>query len=416
MTPPDVDRAVQAYPKMELHVHLEATVRPATLLAIARRNGYALPADTVEGLTELYAFRDFDHFIAIWLATTPALQHAEDFRRTVVDYAAEAKSFGCVYMEGIFSPAEPAERGVAWDEVFEGYCDGAQEARELHGVEVRFTPDIVSPFSLELAEKTARHAVAYRDRGVVGVGLGGSVGAPYPPARFARAFAIAREGGLGSVPHAGEVAGADTVRVALEVLHADRVRHGIRAVEDPAVLAELARRGVVCDVTLISNLRTRVVASLDQHPLPQLIAAGVRCSISTDDPALFDTDLGRDCAAAVGLGLAPRQMYENALNGALCDEATRERLRALGEAYDWDAAQEARRTAWVRSLGARPVAEPPEVVEHLDRDVGHRMCQTGERGPQLGLVAVGCPSLTSWAPRSAVRRRLRSRAAHRCVR
>jgi len=339
MTTPDVDRTREAYPKIELHVHLEGTVRPATLLRIAGRNGYALPADTVEGLAALYAFRDFDHFIDIWLATTPALQHAADFRQVVVDYAAEAKSFGCVYMEGIFSPAEPAVRGVPWDEVFEGFCDGAQEARELHGVEVRFTPDITSPFSLELAEETARRAVSFRDRGVVGIGLGGSVGAPYQPAPFARAFAIAREGGLGSVPHAGEVAGAATVRVALEVLHADRIRHGIRAVEDPAVVAELVRRGTVCDVTPISNLRTKVVASLQEHPLPQLVAAGVRCSISSDDPALFDTDLGRDCAAAVELGLTAQQMYDNALAGVLCDEATRERLRALGDAFDWEAAQ-----------------------------------------------------------------------------
>src|SRR5204863_7497680 len=141
-----------------------------TLLEIARRNDYPLPADTVEGLAELYEFRDFAHFIEVWILTTNALQRAQDFRQVVVDYAAEAAAHGAVYVEGIFSPAERVRRGVAWDEIFSGYCDGAEEARERHGVEVRLTPDIVRGFTLEEAESVVRHAARYRDRGVVGVG------------------------------------------------------------------------------------------------------------------------------------------------------------------------------------------------------------------------------------------------------
>lgn len=202
------------YPKVELHVHLEGTVRPETLLAIARRNDYALPADTVEGLADLYRFRDFAHFVEIWILTTNALSREEDFRQVVVDYAAEAAGHGAVYLEGIFSPAERVRRGVGWDEIFSGYCDGAQEALERHGVEVRLTPDIPRGFSLDEAEETVRYAVAYRDRGVVGVGLGG-LEADYPPEPYERAFTLARSEGLGSVPHAGEVAGAASVRGAL---------------------------------------------------------------------------------------------------------------------------------------------------------------------------------------------------------
>ena len=119
------------YPKIELHVHLEGTVRPHTLLEIARRNDYPLPADTVEGLAELYAFRDFRHFIEVWILTTNALQTAEDFRQMVVDYAGEARAHGAVYFEGIFSPAERVRRGCSWEAVYEGVCAGAQEAREL---------------------------------------------------------------------------------------------------------------------------------------------------------------------------------------------------------------------------------------------------------------------------------------------
>ena len=320
-----------AFPKIELHVHLEGTVRPDTLHAIAKRNDYPLPDD----LEAMYRFRDFAHFIEVWILTTNALRTVEDFRQVVVDYAQEAASHGAVYLEGIFSPAERVARGIGWDEIFSGYCDGAKEARELHGVDVRLTPDIFRGATAEQAENVVRYSAKYRERGVVAVGLGG-LEAEFPPEPYEPAFALARSLGLGSVPHGGEAAGAASVRGALETLEADRIRHGVRAVEDPGLVSELAGRGTVLDVCPLSNLRTGVVASLEEHPLPQLVAAGVQCSISTDDPALFDTDLTRDYEAAASLGLSPRDAYEAGVAGALCDEATRERLRSIGETYAWD--------------------------------------------------------------------------------
>jgi adenosine deaminase len=229
------------YPKIELHVHLEGTVRPETLLEIARRNDYELPADTVEGLAPLYDYRDFAHFIEVWILTTNALRTRDDFRRVVVDYAEEAAGFGAVYLEAIFSPAERISRGISWDEIFGGYCDGAEEARERHGIEIRLTPDIYRGLSLEGAIELVRVAARYRDRGV---------------------------------------------------------------------------------------------PSLERHPLRELAAAGVRRSVSTDDPAMFDTDLGREYEAA-SLGVEPRRAYENGVAGALCDDTTRERLRSIGESFDW---------------------------------------------------------------------------------
>ena len=318
-------------PKIELHVHLEGTVRPDTLRAIAKRNDYALPGD----LESLYRFRDFDHFIEVWILTTNALRTEEDWRQMVVDYAAEAASHGCVYLEGIFSPAERARRGCDWQEIFEGVCDGADEAREVHGVEVRLTPDIPRGFTQDEARATVEWAARYRERGVVGVGLGG-LEAQFPPEPYEEVFAHAKSLGLGSVPHAGEAAGAASVHGALEALGADRIRHGVRAVEDPGLVGEIAGRGTVLDVCPLSNLRTGVVRSLAEHPLPQLVAAGVRCSISTDDPAMFDTDLTRDYEAAALLGVSPRAAYEAGLVGALCDDETRSRLQQIGDAFGWD--------------------------------------------------------------------------------
>ena len=325
------------YPKLELHVHLEATMQPARLLEIARRNDVRLPARTEAGLRRFYRFRGFDHFIQVWIRTSRALQHRRDFHQVVVDYAEDVAGRGCVYAEALFSPSEPMARGTPWREIFEGYCDGADEARERFGVDVRFTPDITRDFPVEIADRLVQQAVRFRERGVVGISLGGSENR-YPPELFERPFAAAREGGLKAAPHAGELAGPPSVRAALDVLHADRLRHGVRAVEDPALLAELAARGVVCDVTPISNLRTGAVPSLAEHPLPRMLAAGVPCSISTDDPVLMDTDLDRDCAAAVSLGHTPRAMFEQALSGVFCGDDTRARLATLARAYDWASA------------------------------------------------------------------------------
>jgi aminodeoxyfutalosine deaminase len=309
-------------------------VRPDTLLEIARRNDYALPADSVEGLAPLYEYRDFAHFIEVWILTTNALHTRDDFRQVVVDYAEEAASHGAVYLEAIFSPAERVARGVSWDDLFDGYCDGAEEARELHGVEIRLTPDIFRGATEEQAEQVVRYSVAYRDRGVVAVGLGG-LEADFPPEPYARFFEQAKAEGLGSVPHAGEVAGPESIRGALEALHADRLRHGIRAVEDPALVEELREREIVLDVCPISNVRTGAVPSLEEHPLKDLAAAGIRCTVNTDDPAMFDTDLTREHEAARALGVDARSAYEAGLAGALCDDRTRERLRRIGETFDW---------------------------------------------------------------------------------
>jgi aminodeoxyfutalosine deaminase len=314
-------------PKIELHVHLEGTIRPETLLQIARRNGERLPADTAEDLAAIYEFTDFAHFIDVWILTTNCLRTREDFRQIALDYAAEAASHGAVYLEGIFSPGERVMRGVAWDDVFGGYTDAVDEAQERYGVTLRLTPDLYRGLAPELAEETARMAVRYSGRGVVGLGLGGAENQPAEPYRTA--FAIARDGGLGIVPHAGEAEGPASIREML-AMGPDRLRHGIRAVEDTDLLHEIADRGLVLDVCPTSNVRTRVVASLDEHPLPRLRSAGVQCTINTDDPAMFGTDLGIEYRVAADLGVSGADAFAAGVAGALCDPATRARLAALG--------------------------------------------------------------------------------------
>ena len=321
-------------PKIELHVHLEGAVRAKDLLEMAARNGVTLPADNEAELARLYGFRDFEHFIELWMMTTSAIRTERDFRQVVLGYAEEAASHGAVYVEGIFTPAERVSGGASWDEVFSGFCDGALEAKARFGVEMRLTPDTPRNFDLDIAMQTARYSVKYRDRGVVGLGIGGPE-ARYPPEPFEKAFRLAKDGGVGSVPHAGEVAGPESVLGAIEALGANRIRHGIRAVEDPGVIRELVAREVVCDVCPVSNLRTGAVTSLEEHPLRAMLEAGVLCSISTDDPAMFDTDLTREYDVAERLGCSAERAFAAGIRGALCDEVTRSQLERIGDAFDW---------------------------------------------------------------------------------
>ena len=328
------------------------------------------------------------------MATTPALQTADDFRRVVVDYATEAAGHGAVYLEAIFSPAEPAARGVAWQEVFEGYCDGAQEAREQLGVEMRLTPDITRAFSPAIAEETVAWCGRYRERGVVAVGLGGPENAPEP---FAPAFKLARSLGLGAVPHAGEAAGPASMRGALDALGADRIRHGIRAVEDPVLVAELAERGTVLDVTPVSNLRTRVVAALDDHPL-RALRRGRRALFDLDRrPGPVGTDLTLDYAMAAHLGASPRWAFDNGVAGALCDEATRARLARIGDEFDWTRSSGRRRRSSTRcadgrrgrrSAGDRLRRRPRRRVAG-----GRPATQAASPSPRAGTI--GCASVAS---------------------
>jgi len=326
------------YPKIELHVHLEGAVSPRALIDAAARNGWELPVDSPDALADFMRFRDFDHFMKAWFATTPALSTEQDYRELVVDYARRAAAQGAVYIEAIFSPTDKIAQGVSLDTCFEGFCDGAAQAREEVGIEVRLTPDITRGLcDLDTAKRTAEYAVRYRDRGIVGLGLGGPE-AGNPPEPYAEAFAVARAGGVASVPHAGETAGPESIRGALEALGADRIRHGVRAVDDPDLLEELAERQIVCDVCVISNVRLGVARSVERHPLPKLLAAGVPCTINTDDPTFFSCDLDSEHEAARSIGAGPRAAFEAGIAGALCDRETKASLRAVLDEHDWGAA------------------------------------------------------------------------------
>jgi adenosine deaminase len=289
-----LDAFISRMPKAEIHVHLEGSVRPATLLQLAERNGVTPPAPDLAALREFFRFRDFPHFIEVYIAVVSCLRTPDDFETVVREVGEDAAAQNIRYLELHFNPeTNVRKRGLDFHEMLAGMNRGRAEARERWGVEMRWIADGVrdsetSPFSVT---RTVDWITELSDAdGVVALGLGGNeVG--YPPAPFAADFARARAAGLRTVAHAGETTGHATVCDSLDLLGVERIGHGVRAADNPALVQRLARERVPLELCPTSNLCTQVVASLDAHPFRALDEAGVLVTVNSDDPPLFGTTL-----------------------------------------------------------------------------------------------------------------------------
>jgi adenosine deaminase len=312
---------LRAAPKAELHVHLEGTVQPETFLGLAHRNGVMLPCSTVPELREWLRFRDFGHFIQVYGAISRCLTTSDDFELIAWELAQALARQSCRYAEVCFSAFFHARRGIAERTFLDGLGRARARARTELGLEIAWVFDIGRGMGGGWAE-TARWAdymvglaVETMSEGVVALGLGGPE-AGNPPEPFAPYFERAISAGLHSYPHAGEHDGPSSVRGALDVLHAERIAHGVRAAEDPALLAEIVRHGIALDVCPTSNICLGVFPSYAEHALPALLAAGVPITISSDDPPLFNTTLNDEVALlAEPFGLDVAKADEILLNG-----------------------------------------------------------------------------------------------------
>jgi adenosine deaminase len=285
-----LDEFITMMPKVELHLHLEGTVTPRTLIELAARNRVALPASTEEGVAALFRYRDFGEFLSVFMGLAKAIVRGEDFERLAYELGMDLAAQQVRYAEVMISPMQHLNRGVDLVEAIAGAMAGFARAEREGGVRVRMALDYGRSFGTEMAWRVLEIARAARPLGVVGWSIGGQeIG--HPPEPFAPHFAAAREAGLGLMAHAGEVVGATSVWGAIEALGCSRLGHGIRSVDDPRLLATLAERGVVLDVCPTSNLLTGAVGSWEQHPLRALRDAGVACTINSDDPTFFHTTL-----------------------------------------------------------------------------------------------------------------------------
>lgn len=302
-------------PKAELHVHLEGAILPVTLLELARRNEIALPAKDDAGLREFYRFRNFDHFIDIYMMITGCLRTPEDYRLVAYEFGRECSRQNIRYAEATFS-IETNQRltGLPWQVILEALNEGRQRAGADFGVEWNWIFDIVR--NLPATQQTVLEiALAAREMGCVALGLGGSE-ADFPPELFVDTFAQALRAGMPRVPHAGETAGADSVRSSVEKLHANRLQHGIRSVEDPSLVKLLVERQIGCDVCPSSNICLGVYAHHSAHPLRQLWDAGALVTIGSDDPPMFNTDLNHEYEILVDyFGFSADDLDQASLNG-----------------------------------------------------------------------------------------------------
>lgn len=338
----DLATFIAGLPKAELHVHQLGSAPVAAVSALAQRHAgtTTVPEDPAE-LADYFTFTDFAHFIDVYLAVVDLVRTPEDLadltRQVLAGLVAQQVRYAEVTVTPYSSIRDRADRpGIPAPEFCAAIEDARRRARAEDGIEVRWIFDIPGESGIPAADATLGVALSGAADGLIGFGLGGpEIGVPR--AQFAAHFAAARAAGLHSVPHAGESTGPDTVWSALTDLGAERIGHGINSVHDPSLLDYLRDHEIVLEICPTSNVRTRSVASLAEHPLPRLAAAGVPFTINSDDPSMFSTTLNTEYAIARGLlglddgGVA--DLARAAVRASWADPPTRSAVLAEIDAY-----------------------------------------------------------------------------------
>ena len=294
-----IDDFIRELPKAELHLHIEGTLEPEMMFAMAARNGIALPYDSIEAVRAAYAFTDLQSFLDLYYAGAAVLRTERDFYDLTAAYVERARADAIRHAEIFFDPQTHTARGVPIETVFAGIARALRDAQRTDGFSARMILCFLRHLSEDDACATFDDALRLRDAYCdlwIGVGLdSGEKG--NPPEKFARVFAQARAAGFHVVAHAGEEGPAAYILGALDELGAERIDHGVRAEEDPALMETLARREIPLTVCPLSNLKLRVVSDLGHHNLARLLRAGLRVTINSDDPAYFGGYLNRNFSA-----------------------------------------------------------------------------------------------------------------------
>ncbi|MFI5754154.1 adenosine deaminase [Streptomyces sp. NPDC051569] len=332
----DLHPFIAGLPKAELHVHHVGSASPRIVAELAARHPDSRVPTDPEALVDYFTFTDFAHFIEVYLSVVDLIRTPEDVRLLTFEVARDMARQHIRYAELTVTPFSSTSRGIPEQGFMEAIEDARKAAEAELGVVLRWCFDIPGEAGLIAAEETARLAVDLRPEGLVSFGLGGpEIGVPRP--QFKPYFDRAIDAGLHSVPHAGETTGPGTIWDALTELRAERIGHGTSAVQDPELLAHLARHRIPLEVCPTSNIATRAVADLDRHPIKEMVSAGVLVTLGSDDPPMFGTDLNQEYAVAARLlGLDERGLADLAKNGveaSFLDAAGKLRLTAEIDTY-----------------------------------------------------------------------------------
>lgn len=309
----DLDSFIRALPKAELHLHIEGSLEPELMFALAERNGVAIPYASVEDVRAAYAFGNLQDFLDIYYAGADVLRTSQDFHDLAAAYFDRAAADGVVHAELMFDPQTHTDRGIPFATVIEGLLLAMADAQARHGISSALILSFLRHLSEEAAFATLAAADPWLDR-IAAVGLDSSENG-HPPEKFARVFAAAAAKGLRLTAHAGEEGPPAYVYQALDLLHVDRIDHGNRALEDDALVDRLVREGMTLTVCPLSNLKLCVVGDLADHPIDRMLALGLRATINSDDPAYFGGYIADNYrAAATARGLTRAQLVQLARN------------------------------------------------------------------------------------------------------
>jgi adenosine deaminase len=322
---------VDQLPKAELHIHIEGSLEPELMFALARRNGVSLPYDSIDSLREAYSFSSLQDFLDLYYQGMSVLRTEQDFYDLAWAYLTRIRTQNVRYVEMFFDPQGHTARGIPFATVISGLARAIDEATVKLGVRARLIMCFLRHLDEADAERTLDQALAHKDR-IIGVGLDSSeVG--HPPSKFKNVFRRARDEDLLLVAHAGEEGPPQYVWEALDILGVDRIDHGNRSLEDPALVARLARERMALTVCPLSNLRLCVVGDLREHPLRRMMEKGLLVTLNSDDPAYFGGYISENFRAIqAALGLGDDELRTIARNGfAASFMAEAERAAALAE-------------------------------------------------------------------------------------
>ncbi|HQE93936.1 MAG TPA: adenosine deaminase [Anaerolineae bacterium] len=315
-------------PKVELHLHLEGAIPYSALWDLVQKYGGDPALPDLAALKEKFIFRDFPHFIDTWIWKNQFLREYEDFTFVAAAVAHDLAEQNIRYAEAFYSPVDFAQYGLQVQLLTEAIRAGLAR---VPAITVNLIADLDRDFGPRRAARTLVEVYEVRDLGVIGIGIGGSE-QRYPPEPFANVYATARELGFHTTAHAGEAAGAASIWGALRALHVERIGHGVRAAEDPALLDYLVEHAIPLEMCPLSNVRTGVIPSLDEHPARRYFEHGILVTISTDDPKMFGNTLAEEYALLEQrLGFSrndTRSLMLNSIDAAWLPETHKERLRA----------------------------------------------------------------------------------------
>ncbi|MBA4049179.1 MAG: adenosine deaminase [Sphingomonas sp.] len=312
-TPADRTAFIARLPKAELHLHIEGSLEPELMFALAKRNGVSIPFASVEDVRAAYDFSNLQDFLDIYYQGMAVLLTEQDFFDLTSAYLARAHADGVRHVEIFFDPQGHTERGVAFDTVIGGITRALDHGQARFGITSKLILCFLRHLSEEAAEATLDQALPHLAR-IAGVGLDSSE-AGHPPAKFARVFARARLLGLKLVAHAGEEGPPAYVHEALDILGVDRIDHGNRALEDAALVTRLAATGMCLTVCPLSNIKLCVVPDIAAHPLKVMLDAGLAATVNSDDPAYFGGYVNANfTAVADALDLSRAQLVQLARN------------------------------------------------------------------------------------------------------